>query len=514
MANQTDLDILIRTSADLSGIEGTIGKLKELTEEARKSTSARGGSPESTSADPLGAVGTKIAGIVAGALTAKAALNGVIGALSAFAEKETAITQLDVALNNLGQLAGNTRERLINLAEALEEETNVASTRWLATITRLSNALGSTENVDQYTKTIRDLAGLMGGNLEGATQAFIRALNGNAQALRSVGLVLDENLTKSERLAKINEFAARGANVLADQTKTLKGAYETLTTATGNLQENTGRALSRFLNLPKVLQVITEIVKLEAGSMADLAGKTQSVVTPTQALGTASEDTADNIGATAEQARSAAEAFQALADGYTKARQQAEALIAVQQRQLDAAAQLAELTGGASAEEAALARDQGILAGDFGRNFEARKEAENRFRLANQGGDTAGAQQAGFDIELSRQTDIELRLRQQGLTARRNNLIAQNVSRRAGGGGGDEATGRFIDQTFAENPEFAQEFVTTGQTVAATLSRAAAGIQQAFNPILAEAQRLNQVIQGVNDRVARLETQNRQGPNR
>jgi hypothetical protein len=162
-----------------------------------------------------------ILGAVAGA--AKVAASGV----REFAEAQDRVARLDAALAQTGQLTEAYREKLQELADEMQKTTGVADDEWLGVLTRLTQFGADQTNIDKFSEAVKNLAGIMGGDVQGAAVAMSKAMQGSFEMFSRYGIVLDENASKTEKLEQLmGTLAQRGGGQLEASTKTLNGQFK------------------------------------------------------------------------------------------------------------------------------------------------------------------------------------------------------------------------------------------------------------------------------------------------
>jgi hypothetical protein len=180
-----------------------------------------------------GVVG-KLAGGALGALAAGfAAIAGAIEmakeGLKEFAAAQEKVAGLDAALAQTGQLTDEYREKLQELAEQLQSTTGVADEQWLGVLTRLTQFGADETNISKYTDAVKNLAGLMGGDVQSAAHLLSRAMQGNFEAFSRYGIVVEDAGSKTEKLEKLfGQLATRGGGQLEASNRTINGQFRQL----------------------------------------------------------------------------------------------------------------------------------------------------------------------------------------------------------------------------------------------------------------------------------------------
>ncbi len=237
-----------KTEADLKSLEAAAGRVAASTsgvnQAANPTLQTIGDFPGAASAAGSAAAALTLA--TAGAVAGFVALKNAAGAaLDEFGQKETAVISLDAALANAGQLTTEYRERLQELAQSLEETTTIADEKWLAVLRRLTQFGANASNIDQYAEAVKNLAGIMGGDIEGAGELFSRAMVGSFEMLGRYGIHVDASRTKTEQFSEVLEqISLRGLGQLEAQAAGLAGKSRSLANAWSQLRENLGNLIA------------------------------------------------------------------------------------------------------------------------------------------------------------------------------------------------------------------------------------------------------------------------------
>ena len=156
--------------------------------------------------------------------------------IAQFAQAEADVAKLDLALAQAGQLTDAYREKLQALAHELSESTAKSGTEWLGVLQRLTQFGAKPENISEYADAVKNLAGIMGGNIEEAAFIFSQAMQGNIEMLARWGIHADISKTKAQQLDEVmKQIALRGGGQLEARAQTLGGQFEKLEHATGRL---------------------------------------------------------------------------------------------------------------------------------------------------------------------------------------------------------------------------------------------------------------------------------------
>lgn len=230
MPDQT-LDILIRTRAELAGAEAAIaaqekliGRAKALgnTTDVARLTAEMNRMKESVAA----------AAVHTGGLRDLLSNLPLVGRLLGSVSGPGAIASAAVGVGGAGIAAASRKENIRARLSAF--------------------GLPTEEDFD----AVRNIAKITGNDLAQSAENYIRATNGMAGELRRYGLELEEGISKTERLRRIQQFAAeKGADVLAAKSGTLSGKLEENHRAANRITEAFGEMILKTGTLQGVLDL-------------------------------------------------------------------------------------------------------------------------------------------------------------------------------------------------------------------------------------------------------------------
>lgn len=200
--------------------------------------------------------------VIGGIVMVTAAIWKMVGALKAFAVQELSEVNLLASLKQMGVYTEQYHKKLLTLASALQETTKIGDEVWLKQFAQLTRFGMNSGNVDKVSEAVKNLAGLMEGNLQGATLAMQRALEGEFSMFSRYGIKLDLTGDKVVDLNNLFEMLAqKGAGAMEARALTLQGAWDGLTNAIGDFKEEIGRTFERATNLRGILGSIETYVK-------------------------------------------------------------------------------------------------------------------------------------------------------------------------------------------------------------------------------------------------------------
>lgn len=306
-ASGADLELLIKTRADLKGareLEGSlktqIASLKKLGQDASgaeaqlkkvqaaiKATPIKGGGFGGV-AEGLknirqqgGAAASAIsgvAGIISGPLAAgvavftaiASALRGATAALHEYAGAQERATGLDAALAQQGHLAEEVREKYQELAGELQRLTSIADDEWLSVLARLTQFGSNPDSIGMDVEAVKNLAGVLNGDVQQAALMVGKAIQGNFVAFSRWGIAVDQNATQAKKLDQLyRELAARGGGQLEARAKTLNGQWRALGNATSDLMEGFGGLIARTGILQAGTRILTDAFEYWAEKLSD-----------------------------------------------------------------------------------------------------------------------------------------------------------------------------------------------------------------------------------------------------
>ena len=263
---------LRKLGQDASGVASQIEKIEKVIEQSGKSEGKGflGGGAELLSS------GLARLAIVAGSVSE--AMHFAKESVKAFAEQETSVAKLDAALARNGQLTDATHEKYNALAESLAQLTGTDHGDWLEVLARLTQFGAQSENIDKYAEAVKNLAGVLDGDLNGAALLVSRAIQGNFTAFRRWGIQLDQNASQTDKLNQLfTQLAQRGGGQLEARSKTLVGQFHRLSIAYQDVQENVGGLISDSGILQAVMGGLTYVAQKVAGALDAGARKTKDL---------------------------------------------------------------------------------------------------------------------------------------------------------------------------------------------------------------------------------------------
>lgn len=220
-------------------------------------------------------VGTALLAVGSAAAVVATITAGLAKSIREFADTENSLARLEAAMANMGSATGANIGRMKQLADEMQRATGIAGREWLGTITKLVQAGSTPASIGMDLEAVKNLTGLV-GSLDTATMLYTRALQGSYEQFSKYGIVLDEAGTATQKLAALQEQAARrGSGVLEASTQTLSGQFRGLWNAISGAAEATGQWAAKTGIVQSVLWSATEILQgfaEKAGSAYDRLG--------------------------------------------------------------------------------------------------------------------------------------------------------------------------------------------------------------------------------------------------
>jgi hypothetical protein len=225
MPDQT-LEFLIKTRAEVGGAQQAAKALEANAKAAEKLNEAA-----KDVVPGLGAVEGALGKMAGGATVASVAIGATAAAVGLAAESvrefmgvETAFAKLDSALARSGQLTDEYRAKLAEMASELQKSTGKDDDEWLGVLTKLTQFGANSSNIDGAAEAVKNLAGILDGDLQSASMMVSKALQGQFDLFGRYGLRVAETGTQTQKLNQLFEqLAKRGGGQLEAQMQTISG---------------------------------------------------------------------------------------------------------------------------------------------------------------------------------------------------------------------------------------------------------------------------------------------------
>jgi chromosome segregation ATPase len=200
-----------------------------------------------------------------------ALVRGFKAVVNAANEQEDAIRALDAALAPLEEHAGTVSKRLQEQAAALQkvtkhgDETIIKGQALVATFTQ------SEEAIKRSTEAALNLSAAIGMDLNAAFLLMGKAAAGDTATLSRYGIVLDEGIPKSERLAAVLGLIEEKMGGRAQEAaKTFSGRIAQLGNALGDVAERMGEGATKNSELGDAISKLTVFVQDNEAAFAKL----------------------------------------------------------------------------------------------------------------------------------------------------------------------------------------------------------------------------------------------------
>lgn len=157
-------------------------------------------------------------------------------AFGEYLDKQSALAELDSALDKAGQATEEYRDKLKDLAGEMEVTAGISDSALLKSLGTLTRMGMRPDEVDGYAEALKNLSALMGGNVEQAAMMLGRAMNGNFETFGKMGF----QAKSTEELFR--QLAERGGGLAEARMKTLEGQAQNVANALQDLGESAATA--------------------------------------------------------------------------------------------------------------------------------------------------------------------------------------------------------------------------------------------------------------------------------
>lgn len=179
------------------------------------------------------------AGVAFAALTAE-----VILSVKAFNEEQRALSEVNVALQNQGIYTAELAAEYRKVAVAIEAKTGVDADQISAAQASAQATAGQIALTGELTQAVVDFAAKQRTDVATAYSLVAKAIAGQEGALSRYGVVIDQGLTKQERLAQIQQKLQVAVGGFAEAQAKASGSTILLEHAFENLQKRIGQRLA------------------------------------------------------------------------------------------------------------------------------------------------------------------------------------------------------------------------------------------------------------------------------
>jgi uncharacterized protein YukE len=216
-----------------------------------------------TSAGGLLATLVSLKTIIIAAFVYKSVQNftGWLSKLSKAADEDTeALVRLRQGLASFGNYSAQTEDTLVSLASKLQAQTGVADDVSKSMMGLLGTYNMTGEQIQRLTPLVIDFAKAKGIELKTAFDLVGKANMGYTGTLSRYGIILDENLSKEEKMIALEELMSKYKGTAAELTKTYGGQVEVLSANYGDLREEMGRSLQAGVQQSGILELLSQTV--------------------------------------------------------------------------------------------------------------------------------------------------------------------------------------------------------------------------------------------------------------
>lgn len=261
-----------------------------------------------------------------GVMATAAAGVGLLGygakqAADEFAKWQKAVTELDASLANSGKLTPAVREQYHALALELRNLTGKATREWIEVFADLNKYGADTGNIRKLSDGVKNLAGIMGGDLKRASDVLTRAMEGQYEGLTRIGIHVDETLEPWQRLDDLLvKIAAKGGGQFEALRNTVTGQREAMASAFDDFKAAVGQPLAEAATpwrqfWTDFFEGATNITRAAVGTTAVVGGLTNKLQNEKRSLEEASKaakDHADALNKIKTEAEAAAKATESI----------------------------------------------------------------------------------------------------------------------------------------------------------------------------------------------------------
>lgn len=192
-------DLLIQINADAKNAQKAFDDVKAQTQDLETQLS-------------------KVANVSAIAFAALTATVGV--SIAKYIDAKKATDELTQALQNQGIFTEDLRDQYLDYADAIEAATGADGDAITSALASTQAMIGQTTISKELTQAVVDYAAATKKDLGSAFEEVAKGINGNVGGFKKLGIELDENASKSERAAALQQVLAQrygGQALAADQ---------------------------------------------------------------------------------------------------------------------------------------------------------------------------------------------------------------------------------------------------------------------------------------------------------
>jgi len=258
--------IEIPVTFEAGGSQVTLEKLAAQIQELERDTKGLAASTKQASTS-FGTFAKSAAGLAAGILSIGAATKFVSDSIKAQSAQIAAVNKLNLALANQGELSKAASQDLQDYAAALQEVTVFGDETIIAVEGQLASFGLVGDELKRATEASLDFASATGSELRAAADLVGKAFVGETGSLSRYGIVLEDNLEKTEKFeAAVSQLEARFGGAARAATETFTGGLKQLSNSFGDTQEAfgkfigfvTGEGGSAFAGLTRLVTGLTK----------------------------------------------------------------------------------------------------------------------------------------------------------------------------------------------------------------------------------------------------------------
>lgn len=212
---------------------------------------------KSSGEDVLSKTGDALKKLGEVAVAAYAAANAAaVAALHAYGEQEEATNKLNQALINQGIYTKSLSASYQKIATDLSQVSAFGDEAIISAQAQIQQYVGQTKITKDLTKATLDFASAMGMDLDSAANTIGKSIGTNTNMLGRYGITLDENASKSDKLASVTQQLERRFGGQAEAATQGLGSLKLMKNSMGELLEVAGEKLA-----PIVTYAAREITK-------------------------------------------------------------------------------------------------------------------------------------------------------------------------------------------------------------------------------------------------------------
>lgn len=196
----------------------------------------------------------------------------VYSSVKAYDEAHRSVLQLENSLKNNSLLAGENKQKYLDLADALQQKTAADGDQIVSAEAILGTFRMTGDQILALTPLVVDYARKFDTDLVSAAKQVGKAMDGQVGALKRNGVTIDEVRFKTDRYGAVQAALRDQVGGFAEaEGKTFSGRLETLKNNVGDLQEAIGGELA------PVLTAMVEGITVAVGALDDFGGGVVSV---------------------------------------------------------------------------------------------------------------------------------------------------------------------------------------------------------------------------------------------